>query len=165
MSYQSFGVRRAFAAATFARRKPARPVTLTSTVSRSPPTFAVSVRTSTSREAKPVPRRFTAPRLSHASKRTVASFGLVSRSASSSNFTKVFVGVSSAIHRQTRAVSGSNSAFLRAVSRRAVLTAPHATSRSTWTSTSVVPAWRHALRVDSISGTRPPSTTNSGLAP
>ena len=47
-----------------------------------------------------------------------ASFGSLSRSASSSNFTIVFVGIPSACHLQTRAPAGSNSAFFSAVSSR-----------------------------------------------
>ena len=115
-------------------------VTFTSTLSMWPPIFAVSWRTTGSRDAKPVPWRCTAPRLSHSSNRTVGSSGAPSRSARSSNFTTLFPSMPSVTHRHTRDASGSNSALRSAFSKRAVLTAPHATSRSTWTSTSVVPA-------------------------
>ena len=70
MSYQSFGLRRLRAAAALARRKPARPLTLTGAMSSTPPTVAVRARTSVSRAAKPVPRRLTAPRLLQSSNRT-----------------------------------------------------------------------------------------------
>ena len=104
-------------------------------------------------------------RESQPSKVTVASAATSSRSARSSNFTTVRGADPSAAHRQTRSLSGLNSAFRKACSSRNVLTDPQAISRSTWTSTSVVPAWWNPLLAHSNSGRRPPSTTNSGRAP
>ena len=48
---------------------------------------------------------------------------------------------------------------------RAAFTEPPWISRSTWTSTSVVPTWRCAAALQRRSGTRPPRRTNSGISP
>ena len=86
---------------------PPGPEMFTSTVRTLPPIRALSSRTSTSRDANPVPRRFTAPRFSHVSNVTVASDGWSRRSASSSNFTMVRAIAPSATQRQTRSSSGT----------------------------------------------------------
>lgn len=92
------------------------------------------------REANPVPRRLAAPRESQPSKWTLDPAGAESRSARSSNRTIVVADGPVARHRHTYSPSGSSSAFRKARSRRRVLTEPQAISRSTCTSTSVVPA-------------------------
>lgn len=165
MSYQSLGFRREWAAAHLARRKPASPATHTSTTCSTPPTRALSCRVVWSREANRVPRRFAAPRRSQPSNRTLAPAGAVSRSARSSKRTTAAGDKPSALQRHTYSPSGSNSAFRSARSRRLALAAPQAISKSTCTSTSVVPACWKLLPEQSSSGTSPPRTTNSGRAP
>ena len=61
--------------------------------------------------------------------------------------------------------AGAVPAARRAPSNRTAFTAPPWISRSTWTSTSVVPTWRSAASLQRRSGTRPPRRTNSGIPP
>lgn len=72
MSYQSFGLRREYAAAVLARRNPASPATFTSTTRSTSPIRARSCVTVMSRAANPVPRRLAAPSFSHSVKWKVA---------------------------------------------------------------------------------------------
>ena len=68
---------------------------------------------------------------SQPSNRSVTCAGWSSRSASNSNFSTALGVGPSAIHRQTRSLSGSNSALSRTCSRRRVFTDPQAISRFT----------------------------------
>ena len=79
----------------------------------------------------PVPRRFTAPRLSHASNEVIAAADLSWRSARNPNFITGAPKSPSVTQRQIVALSGAKPAARSACSRRAVFSAPQAISRST----------------------------------